>query len=135
MATIDALVIGRNTFEVVLKLPSWPYGERPVFVLSSRSLTPVPPGAVVERISGAPSEIVSQLAARGIRHIYVDGGITIQQFLRAGLVQRLTITRVPVLIGNGIPLFGMTQRDILLRHVATRHYATGLVQSEYEVAP
>jgi dihydrofolate reductase len=77
MATIDALVIGRNTFEVVLKLPSWPYGERPVFVLSSRSLTPVPPGAVVERISGAPSEIVSQLAARGIRHIYVDGGITI----------------------------------------------------------
>jgi dihydrofolate reductase len=135
MATIDALVIGRNTFEVVLKLPSWPYGERPVFVLSSRSLTPVPPGAVVERISGAPSEIVSQLAARGIRHIYVDGGITIQQFLRAGLVQRLTITRVPVLIGNGIPLFGMTQRDILLRHVASRHYATGLVQSEYEVAP
>lgn len=133
MATVDALVIGRNTFEAVLNLPSWPYGERPVFVLSSRALTPPPLDAVVERISGTPSEIVSQLAARGIGHIYVDGGITIQHFLRAGLVQRLTITRVPVLIGNGIPLFGFTQRDILLRHVATRHYATGLVQSEYEV--
>lgn len=134
LATVDALVIGRNTFEVVLKFPSWPYGEKPVFVLSTRALAPVPHGAVVERMSGAPAEIVSQLSARGVRHVYVDGGITIQRFLRAGLIQRLIITRVPVLIGEGIPLFGVTERDILLKHVATRQYASGLVQSEYEVA-
>jgi riboflavin biosynthesis pyrimidine reductase len=84
-------------------------------------------------MSGAPAEIVSQLAARGIRHIYVDGGITIQRFLQAGLIQRLIITRVPVLIGTGIPLFGAIPRDIVLRHVATRQYASGLVQSEYVV--
>ena len=67
-------------------------------------------------------------------HIYVDGGVTIQRFLRAGLIDRLIITRVPVLIGSGIPLFGATSRDIILKHVATRQYANGAVQSEYVVA-
>ena len=133
MATVDALVIGRKTFETVLTFDTWPYGEKPVFVLSTRSLAPAPPGAVVEHMSGDPAEIVSRLAARGIQHIYVDGGITIQRFLQAGLIQRLIITRVPVLIGAGIPLFGVTQRDIALKHVATRQYASGLVQSEYAV--
>ena len=134
MATVDALVIGRNTFETVLTLAPWPYGKKPVFVLSARPLAPVPHGAVVERMSGAPAEIVSQLVARGIQHAYVDGGITIQRFLRAGLIQRLVITRVPVLIGNGIPLFGAIERDIVLTHIGTRQYASGLVQSEYAVA-
>jgi dihydrofolate reductase len=134
MATVDALVIGRKTFEKVLTFDTWPYDVKPVFVLSSRTLAPAPLGAMMERMSGAPAEIVSQLAARGFRHVYVDGGITIQRFLRAGLIQRLIITRVPVLIGSGIPLFGVTQRDIPLKHIATRQYASGLVQSEYEVA-
>ena len=134
MATVDALVIGRKTFETVLTFDAWPYREKPVFVLSTRPLAPAPPGAAVERMSGAPAEIVSQLAARGIRHIYVDGGITIQRFLEAGLIQRLIITRVPVLIGAGIPLFGAIQRDIVLRHIGTRQYASGLVQSEYVVS-
>jgi dihydrofolate reductase len=132
-ASVDALVIGRKTFESVLTFDTWPYGEKPVFVLSTRTLAPAPRGAVVEHLSGSPAEIVSQLAARGIKHIYVDGGITIQRFLRAGLVQRLIITRVPVLIGEGIPIFGSLLRDIQLKHVATRYYASGLVQSEYEV--
>ena len=87
-----------------------------------------------ERMSGEPADILSRLEARGIRHVYVDGGITIQRFLRAGLIQSLTITRVPVLIGSGIPLFGALPRDIVLKHVATRPYASGLVQSEYVVA-
>jgi len=91
-------------------------------------------GGVVEQMAGPPAEIVSQLAARGIKHLYIDGGVTIQGFLRAGAIQRLIITRVPVLIGEGVPLFGSVPRDIRLRHVATRHYASGLVQSEYEVA-
>src|SRR5437867_6421846 len=134
MATVDALVIGRNTFDTVLTFDTWPYDEKPVFVLSTRTLAPAPAEAVVERMSGAPAEIVSQLAARGIQHVYVDGGITIQRFLQAGLIQRLIITRVPVLIGAGIPLFGVIQRDIVLRHMGTRQYASGLVQSEYVVA-
>jgi dihydrofolate reductase len=135
MATVDALVIGRKTFETVLSFDAWPYGEMPVFVLSTGPLAPPPRGAVVERMSGPPGDIVSQLSARGFRHAYVDGGITIQRFLASGLIQRLIITRVPVLIGSGIPLFGPLHRDIALKHVATRHYASGLVQSEYVVAP
>lgn len=133
MATVDALVIGRNTFETVLAFDTWPYGEKPVFVLSTKPIASAPSGAVVEHLSGTPAEIVSQLAARGIGHIYVDGGITIQGFLRAGLIQRLIITRVPVLIGDGVPLFGSLPRDVHLHHVATRHYPSGLVQSEYIV--
>jgi dihydrofolate reductase len=134
MASVDALVIGRKTYETVLAFATWPYAEKPVFVLSTNELEPAPPGAVVEHMSGEPAEIVSQLAARGIGHIYVDGGITIQRFLQAGLIQRLIITRVPVLIGEGIPLFGALERDITLKHIATRQYQSGLVQSEYVVA-
>ena len=136
MASVDALVIGRNTFEKVMSFEGWPYGEKRVVVLSSRPVDlSVVRNGVVEQMSGSPAEIVSQLAATGAHHLYIDGGITIQGFLRAGLIQRLIITRVPVLIGDGIPLFGSLLRDIRLRHVATRQYANGLVQSEYDVAP
>jgi dihydrofolate reductase len=134
MASVDAIVIGRKTFEKVLTLGPWPYGGKRVVVLSSRPVDLSAAGGAVEQMAGPPAEIVSQLAAIGAHHLYVDGGITIQGFLRAGLVQRLTITRVPVLIGDGVPLFGTLPRDIRLRHVATRHYPSGLVQSEYEVA-
>ncbi|HQR17979.1 MAG TPA: dihydrofolate reductase family protein [Gemmatimonadales bacterium] len=134
MATVDALVMGRKTYETVLGFHAWPYGDRPVIVLSSRPLAPAPPGASVERMSGNPADIVAQLAARGIGHIYVDGGMTIQRFLAAGLIQRVIITRVPVLIGVGISLFGALPHDVILTHVATRQFASGLVQSEYLVA-
>ena len=133
-STVDALVMGRNTYDVVLPFPEWPYGTKPVFVLSHRPLPPAPAGAVVERMAGEPAEVLAQLAARGFGHAYVDGGRTIQAFLRAGLVQRLVISRVPVLIGEGIPLFGPLDADVLLTHVATHSFAGGLVQSEYEVA-
>jgi dihydrofolate reductase len=135
IASVDALVIGRKTFETVLGFAAWPYGDKRVVVLSSR---PVDfsgvRGGVVEQMGGPPAEIVSKLAASGAHHLYVDGGITVQGFLRAGLVQRLIITRVPVLIGEGIPLFGILPRDVRLRHVATQHYPSGLVKSEYQVA-
>ena len=135
IASVDAIVIGRKTFETVLAFPAWPYGDKRVVVLSSRpvDLSKVV-GGVVERMSGPPGEIVARLAASGAAHLYVDGGVTIQGFLRAGLIQRLIITRVPVLLGDGIPLFGTLPRDVRLRHVTTRHYPSGLVQSEYHVA-
>lgn len=133
IASVDALVIGRNTYETVLGFSDWAYGSKPVFVLSSRELAPAPRKAVVERMSGEPAAILAELAGRGFQHAYVDGGQTIQRFLRAGQIQRLIITRVPVLIGTGIPLFGPTGHDIHLNHVATRSFKSGLVQSEYEV--
>ena len=133
-ASVDALVIGRGTFETVLAFDEWPYGKKPVFVLSSRPLDlSGVRGGVVEQMDGQPAEILSRLGARGFRHVYVDGGVTVQRFLRAGLIQKLVVTRVPVLIGSGIPLFGPLEADIRLVHVATRAYPSGLVSSEYEV--
>jgi dihydrofolate reductase len=132
MASVDAMVIGRKTFETVLAFPEWPYGQKRVVVLSSRPIDlSAVRGGVVQHMNGEPSQVVEKLAAGGAHHLYVDGGITIQRFLRAGLVQRLIITRVPILIGEGIPLFGALPQDLKLRHIATRHYASGLVQSEY----
>ena len=111
------------------------YGNKPVVVVSSRRLDlSSVTGAAVEQMSGEPTEIAKRLKSRGFKHAYVDGGITIQRFLAAGCIDRLVITRVPVLIGTGIPLFGPVPRDISLRHVATRCYRGGLVQSEYEVS-
>jgi dihydrofolate reductase len=136
MASVDALVIGRKTFETVLAFPQWPYRDKRVVVLSSRPVDfSTVRGGIVEQMAGTPAEIVAKLAARGVNHIYVDGGITIQRFLCAGLVQRLTITRVPVLIGEGIPLFASLPHDVRLRHVATQHYRSGLVKSEYALVP
>ena len=134
IASVDAIVIGRKTFEKVLTFGAWPYGDKRVVVLSSRPVDLSAAGGPVEQMAGTPAEIVSQLVASGAHHLYVDGGITIQRFLGAGLIQRLIITRVPVLIGDGVPLFGTLSHDIRLRHVATRHFPSGLVQSEYHVA-
>jgi dihydrofolate reductase len=137
IATVDTIVIGRKTFEVVLGFDGWPYGERRVVVLSNRPLdlsASAARGARVEQMGGSPADIAASLSGRGAKHVYVDGGITIQGFLRAGLVDRLVITRVPVLIGSGIPLFGNLLRDVPLRHIATKAFRGGLVQSEYEVS-
>lgn len=131
--SVDALVIGRKTFETVRAFPEWPYQDKQVVVLSRRPVDFSGMPDTVEQMSGPPAEIVAKLAATGAKHLYIDGGITIQEFLRAGQIQRLILTRVPVLIGEGIPLFGRLPHDIKLRHVSTQTYASGLVKSEYHV--
>src|ERR1700761_9233408 len=135
IASVDTLVIGRKTFETVLGFGSWPYGRKRVVVLSSgRPLDfSAVQGGTVEQMGGAPAEIVSKLATSGAQSLYVDGGITIQRFLSAGLIDRLIITRIPVLIGSGIPLFGALPHHVRLRHVSTRQYPSGLVTTEYKV--
>jgi dihydrofolate reductase len=134
MATVDAVVIGRKTFETVQTYAAWPYPNKRVVVLSSRLReVRVPAGAVCEVMAGPPSIVVDRLASGGVHHIYVDGGATIRGFLEAGLIQHVTITGVPVLLGSGIPLFGILTRDIRLEHVATQSYPSGLVKSEYLV--
>lgn len=135
LATVDAIVIGRKTFETVLTFDVWPYGSQPVIVLSTTiTKLKTPAGAVCDLMAGTPQEIVEQLAQRGLEHLYVDGGVTIQRFLEAGLIQHFIITRIPVLLGTGIPLFGPFSRDIPFKHVSTRSYPSGMVQSEYVIA-
>jgi dihydrofolate reductase len=132
--SVDAIVMGRNPYELTSSFGSWPYGEKPVVVLSSRRVEiPDAIAGTVESMSASPGEVVRRLAERGFGHLYVDGGNTIQRFLGEGLIQRLIITRIPVLLGTGIPLFGPLPHDVRLRHVGTRQFENGLVQSEYEV--
>jgi dihydrofolate reductase len=135
MDTVDTIVVGRNTFELVLTFDAWPYSAKRVVVLSSRP-TAVPPHLAggVEWLSLPPRRLVERLAARGARHLYVDGGKTIQGFIKAGLIDELTITRVPVLIGTGVPLFGPLDHDVRLAHIATRQFENGFVQTKYRVA-
>lgn len=132
--SVDTLIIGRKTFEFARALPDWPYAGKRVVVLSGRF--PAEPSAIDPDALGsslAPEKVARWLAERGARHAYVDGGKTIQGFLRAGLIREITITRVPVLLGEGVPLFGPTGRDIRLTHIHTRAYANGFVQSKYVV--
>ncbi|MGH3146629.1 MAG: dihydrofolate reductase family protein, partial [Rubrobacter sp.] len=134
IGSVDAIVMGRNTYDLASSFGSWPYGEKPVVVLSSRQVDiPDAIATTVESMTASPREVVRRLAERGFGHLYVDGGKTIQGFLGEGLIQRLIITKVPVLIGAGIPLFGPLSHDVRLRHLETRQFENGLVQSEYEV--
>lgn len=134
MDSVDVLVMGRNSYEIVRAFDPWPYGDKRVIVLS-RSLTEIsdklPP--TVELRSSSPAELVDELREKGFQHAYIDGGKTIQSFLNAGLIHEMIITRVPILIGTGIPLFGPLTQDVKLQHVETRSYANGLVQSRYRV--
>lgn len=132
MAGIDALVMGRHTFETVLGFGDWPYGALPVRVLSRRPLA-LPPGLpdTVRATGGEPAAVLRALGDDGARAVHVDGGDTIRRFLAAGRVARMTITRVPVLIGRGIPLFDALPADQRWTLVRSRHWGNGLTQAEY----
>jgi len=135
MDTVDSIVVGRNTFELVLTFDTWPYSGKKVVVLSSGP-NAIPPHLAddAEWLSLPPQQLVDRLAAQCAAHLYVDGGKTIQGFLNAGLIDELTITRVPILIGSGVPLFGALDHDVRLRHIATQQFENGFVQSKYRVA-
>jgi dihydrofolate reductase len=134
MGSVDALVMGRKTYEQVLSFGQWPYDQTPVVVLSRHPIA-FPPGVpdTVSHSSEAPRELVGRLAREGVRHVYVDGGTTIQGFLGQGLVDEITLTVVPIVLGEGISLFGSMEGDLRLAHVRTAVYEFGFVQSTYAV--
>jgi len=130
--TIDAIVIGKGTFEKVLTFSSWPYTKK-VFVLST-SIKEVP-DSVKEKaviLSLKPKDLLLYLLGIGISNIYIDGGSVIQDFLKEDLVDELIIAKVPILIGSGIPLFGYLDIDLQFRHIRTQIQTNGLVRSYYE---
>jgi dihydrofolate reductase len=133
MGSVDALVMGRNTYELVLTFNEWPYAGKRVVVLSS-GFPRIPDhlSASVECMSCSPAELALRLSENGVRTVYVDGGKTIQGFLKAGLIDEMTITRIPILLGDGIPLFGKLDRDIRFQHIVTKSFRSGFVQSRYQ---
>ena len=132
MDRIDALVMGRVTMETVLGFGSdWPY-TKPVFVLSS-TITSVPAAleGKVEIMNGDLSVIVSELNAKGYENLYIDGGQVIQSFLKADLIDEMILTRLPILIGGGTPLFGELGDPMRFEHVKTNVLLGEIVQSHY----
>lgn len=132
---IDAIVMGRGTYESARSMGDWFY-TRPVLVLSAQLAQQVVPSELrgKVRFSGkSPEEAMAMLQSEGARRAYVDGGRIIQSFLALDLISDMVITRVPILLGTGRPLFGGGQRDVVLAHKGTRSFPSGLVQSRYEV--
>ncbi len=134
IATVDGLIMGRKSFEKVLSFSVWPYEDIPVIVLSSRDVViPDDLRGKVKVDSGDPLDIVSRLESAGNKHLYIDGGSTIQRFLQSGLITEITVTQIPVLLGAGIPLFGSINVEIPLKHIETSGSNNGFVQSRYQV--
>jgi dihydrofolate reductase len=134
MSDIDTLVMGRNTFEQVLTFGEWSYGSTPVIVMSRRDITL--PGDIpswVSVSSESPDDLVQRLSTQGARHLYIDGGLTIQSFLAAQLIDDITITVIPILLGAGKPLFGPLPHDVSLSHVGSHTFDFGFVQNKYRV--
>lgn len=135
-ASVDALLMGRGTFDVVQGFAGdWPYGDKPTYVWTSHPDDIDPkPGAVLRTVSGTLDAVVERLVADGVEHVYVDGGQVIRQFLASGMIDRMVISTPPILIGEGIPLFGdMAVDDIHLALVACETFPGGMVQRTYDV--
>ncbi|WP_412062410.1 dihydrofolate reductase family protein [Rubrivirga sp. IMCC45206] len=132
VASVDTLVLGRKTYETVHGFGEWPYSAFRVVVLSTGA--PDTAGVDVEVLALAPGALLDHLGATGSRGVWVDGGETLQGFLRAGCLDELIVTRVPVLLGDGIPLFGSVPADVPLRHVETQAFDDGLVQTRYRLS-
>jgi dihydrofolate reductase len=130
MAGVDHVVMGRGTYEKVLTFDGWPYPDKQVIVLSRQLETD--DGRIT--VTRSLDETTALLEERGARGVYVDGGATIQAFLRAGLIDTIVLTRLPVLIGQGRPLFGPLPTDVHLVHEGTVATDAGFVQSRYRVA-
>lgn len=131
--SIDAIVMGRRTYETVLQFDGhWPYSKK-VFVLSSTfKSVPLDLQDKVEVIKGTPGDITNQLNGLGYHNLYIDGGMTIQGFLAEGLIDEMIITRVSVLLGRGIPLFGESVPPTAFYALDSRKLTDNLVQTRYK---
>ncbi len=133
MEGIDALVMGRKTFETVLGFDiEWPY-DKPVFVLSNK-LKEIPDSHKEKAflVNGLLTDILSQLHKMGHYHLYIDGGTTIQSFLKEDLIDEITISQIPLLLGGGFSLFGELSDKVEFELIRTKVFLNQITQSSYK---
>jgi dihydrofolate reductase len=128
MDTVDTVLLGRGTYDAVIGMNAWPFGGKQVFVLTGRPLASPHP---VQVHSGALRPLLDTLARQGSRRVYLDGGVCVRQGLREGVVDDMTISVIPVLLGEGIPLFGQGTPECRWRSSAARQYGDGLIQQRW----
>lgn len=129
--SVDAVVMGRKTYKAIASFEDWPYLDRPIHVISTTLAADADPRIVVHR---SPEAAIEALQRDNRRRVYVDGGATIRWFLAAKLVDELTLSFVPVLIGDGPSMFGSLGGDVDLEHIRTEVLGGGMVQTTYRVA-
>lgn len=133
MDTIDCLVMGRNTFEVVKSFGGeWPYNKK-VFVVSN-SMKSIPNGYEdkIELVKGLPTEIIKSSHSKGYNNFYIDGGKTIQNFLSEDLIDEMVISTIPILLGGGKSLFGELSESKKFEVVDTKIVSNLFTQTHYK---
>ena len=135
LESVDQIIMGRKTFDQVMKFDNWPYNNTKMIVLTSKNIEI--PEKLRETVTisntSSPEQLVKELSDQSINHIYIDGGLVIQDFLSARLVDEITVTIVPILIGKGISYSGLLSKDLTLQHLKTTVYNFGFVQNKYKV--
>ncbi|MGL6315183.1 dihydrofolate reductase family protein [Vibrio sp. WXL103] len=139
IASIDCMIMGRNCMQVIsdmdLTPEQWPYGETRIIVLSTTlSQPPENMQDKVELYSGELNALLTLLESEGYQHAYVDGGATIQSFLNLKRIDEMTITYAPIILGEGIRLFGPTNHDIKLTEAKSTTFANDFIQVNYKVS-
>jgi dihydrofolate reductase len=129
--TVDAIIMGRNTYDLALTFDAWHYGDKRIIVLTHRPLSPKHNETAY---AGSLSDLIATMGREGVRRIYLDGGQTVREGLAAGLVDDMTLTLIPTLLGRGIPLFGAEVPESMWKLAGSRSFANGLVQVRYERA-
>lgn len=127
MSEIGAMLIGRSTYDIVEKFGKWHYGETPVLVATHRPLEPM--ADTIQTAAGHIQELIEKAKdMAGDRDVYLDGGDLVRQALNAGLVDEITVTFLPVLLGKGIRLFDDLASRVKLQFVDHRVYKGGFLQ-------
>lgn len=135
ISNIDAIIMGRGTFETICDFTPWPY-EQPIVVLSSTLAMQTIPEHLAGKVrfsNQTPEQVMAMLEAEGCKRVYIDGGQVVQSFLKLNLIDDFIITKIPILLGSGRPLFGSLAHDVFLQHLNTESYPSGFVQSHYRV--
>jgi dihydrofolate reductase len=135
LESVDLIVMGRKTFEQVITFNDWSYKDTKMIVLTSKDIE-IPEklkGTVTTSNTLSSAQLIKELSDQSVNHIYVDGGAVIQDFLSAGLVDEITVTIVPILIGKGKSFSRLLSKDLYLQHLKTTVYNFGFVQNKYKI--
>ena len=135
LESVDQIIMGRKTFDQVMNFDNWPYSNTKMIVLTSKNIE-IPEKlreTVTTSNTSSPEQLIKELSDQSINHIYIDGGIVIQDFLSARLVDEITVTIVPILIGKGKSFSGLLSQDLSLQHLKTTVYSFGFVQNKYKI--